>query len=261
MRKDLEVNKSKRIGKINISNEGYEMKIIKYDNCDNIWIEFQDEYKARVYTSYKAFKKGEVKNPFHKTICDVGYVGIGKYKTRENRKNTKAYTTWTNMIKRCYDPYEINRHLTYIDSYVCDEWLCFQNFAKWFYKNYYEIPNERMCVDKDILIKGNKIYSPETCLIVPNRINVLFIKCDKSRGKYPIGVCFYKNKFMCQCRIYENNKQKQKYLGLYNTLEEAFCAYKKFKESYIKQVADEYKDLIPQRLYDAMYKYEVEIND
>ena len=147
MRKDLEVNKSKRIGKINISNEGYEMKIIKYDNCDNIWIEFQDEYKARVYTSYKAFKKGEVKNPFHKTICDVGYVGIGKYKTRENRKNTKAYTIWTNMIKRCYDPYEINRHLTYIDSYVCDEWLCFQNFAKWFYKNYYEIPNEGRCVD------------------------------------------------------------------------------------------------------------------
>ena len=261
MRKDLEVNKSKRIGKINISNEGYEMKIIKYDNSDNIWIEFQDEYKARVHTSYKAFKKGEVKNPFHKTICDIGYVGIGKYKTRENRKNTEVYTTWTNMIKRCYDPYEINRHLTYIDSYVCDEWLCFQNFAEWFYNNYYEIPNERMCIDKDILIKGNKIYSPETCLIVPNRINVLFIKCDKSRGKYPIGVCFYKNKFMCQCRIYENNKQKQKYLGLYNTPKEAFLAYKTFKELYIKQVADEYKDLIPQRLYDAMYKYEVEIND
>ena len=58
----------------------------------------------------------------------------------------------------------------------------------------------------------------------------------------------------------ENNK-KVIYLGTYNTIEEAFLAYKIFKENYIKQVADEYKDLIPQRLYEAMYKYEVEIND
>ena len=122
-----------------------------------------------------------------------------------------------------------------------------------------------MCLDKDILIKGNKIYSPNTCLIVPERINTLFIKCDNSRGEYPIGVVENQDKksnyvgltVFC-CTLYE-----RKYLGSFpiNKPFQAFTCYKNFKENYIKQVADEYKDIIPQRLYDAMYKYEVEIND
>lgn len=71
-----------------------------------------------------------------------------------------------------------------------------------------------------------------------------------------------RNKFATQCSILDDNgKQKIKNLGLYNTPEEAFYVYKQFKESYIKQIADEYRDLIPQKLYEAMHKYEVEIND
>ena len=55
--------------------------------------------------------------------------------------------------------------------------------------------------------------------------------------------------------------KKQNFLGYYNTPEEAFQAYKQFKENYIKQVADEYKELIPEKLYNAMYEYEVKIED
>lgn len=202
----------------------------------------------------------------------IGYMGDGKYKSKdENKKKTKAYNTWNHMLRRCYDPYYLNEHPTYIDCYVCEEWYNFQNFAKWFYENYYECNDEQMQLDKDILIKGNKIYSPNTCILVPKRINCLFTKSDALRGEYPIGV-YYKFKKVEQyeyhylevsCSVIENGKKKSKVLKTLplNKPFQAFSIYKQFKEKYIKQIADEYKELIPQKLYEALYKWEVEIND
>ena len=153
------------------------------------------------------------------------------------------------MLKRCYNSYCLNKQPTYTDCYVCELWHCYQNFAKWYEKEIYECKDEKMCLDKDILIKGNKIYSPETCVFVPNRINVLFTKSNKIRGEYPIGVNYCKrgNKLQVNCNIYENGKKKQKHLGYFplNKPFQAFTCYKEFKENYIKQVADEYKNLIP----------------
>ena len=120
-----------------------------------------------------------------------------------------------------------------------------------------------MEIDKDILCKGNKIYSPQTCIIVPQRINKLFTKSNKLRGDLPIGVYYNKQnkKYRSQISKIENGKKQRVYLGLYNTPQEAFESYKKAKENYIKQVADEYKLYIPKELYDAMYDYRVEITD
>ena len=248
------------------NNFGTPMKIVEYNSNMDITVEFQDEYKARIHTSYQMFKNGGVRNPYDKTVYGVGYIGEGKYKSKgKDGKQTSAYTTWVSMIKRCYDPYYLNRELTYIDCYVCKEWHCFQNFAEWFYKNYYEVENERMHLDKDILLKGNKIYSPETCVFVPQRINLLFVKADKARGKYPIGVNYHKtpNNLRVRCSVFENGKTKNKNLGSFplNKPFQAFYTYKVFKENYIKQIADEYKGIIPQKLYEVLYKYEVEIND
>ena len=145
---------------------------------------------------------------------------------------------------------------------VCDKWLNFQNFAEWFYKNYYEIDNEAMCLDKDILHKGNKIYGPETCIYCPKSINGLFVKCDSIRGECPIGVNKLPNgRFRAYHHIYINNKRIIKHLGVFDTPEEAFNIYKQAKEKYIKQVADSYKYKIPKKLYDAMYNWKVEITD
>ena len=119
-------------------------------------------------------------------------------------------------------------------------------------------------MDKDILYTGNKIYSPQTCIFVPQSINILFIKSDKIRGDYPIGVIYNKRDDVFESWInkYSNdNKKKQIYLGRYNTSKEAFQVYKIEKEKYIKQIADEYKPYIPQKLYEAMYRWEVDIND
>lgn len=162
------------------------------------------------------------------------------------------------MLKRCYDKNWKQKHPTYKDCTVCDEWHNFQNFAQWYEENYYEIPGEIMQLDKDILIKGNKVYSPDTCCFVPGDINSLFIKSDEIRGNLPIGVTKEKDKYMAQC---QNTLGYKRRIGLFNTPEEAFDAYKKRKEKIIKEIANKYKEYIPDKLYKAMYNYEVEWED
>ena len=259
--------KCDRLGEINHNKFGTKMKIIEYNNCSDITVEFQDEYKAKVKTNYFNFKNNTVRNPYDKETCGVGYIGVGEYKGYIKKRCTDAYQFWNGMITRCYDPYYINKYPTYKDCFVCEEWHNFQNFAKWYEENYYEINDESMCLDKDILIKRNKIYSPDTCVFVPNRINVLFTKRQNHRGEYPIGVSYVKrnNKLQSSCHTYdkENSKKCPKFLGYFPLDKpfQAFYVYKQFKENYIKQVADEYKDLIPKKLYDALYEWRVEIND
>lgn len=256
----IEKQKQERLGEIGYNKNNTLMKIIKYNRSNDIIVEFQDEYKAKIHTEYRNFQKGNVRNPYDKTACGIGYLGEGKYKGKKNGKDTKEYICWRHMIERCYDPYEINKRPTYADVFVCEEWHNFQNFAKWYNENYYEVKNEQMCIDKDILVKGNKIYSPENCIFVPNRINVLFIKRQRDRGNCLIGVRWHKRDKMFDVSCCDKNCRQQ-YLGRFKNEYEGFLVYKQFKEKVIKQVADEYKDLIPQKLYNALYRYEVEIND
>ena len=241
------------------TNEGYVIEIVEYKNTNDLLIEFQDEHKARVHTVYQACKDGKVKNPYHPSVYNVGFIGQGGYKATINGKNTKYYTHWHHMLKRCYDSKFKEKYSTYENCFVNKEAHCFQDFAEWFDNNYYEIEGEKMCLDKDILVKGNKEYRFDRMIFVPHRINVLFVKRDTLRGDLPIGVGYDKRRNMY--RAYCQTLGHQKCLGYYNTPHEAFLAYKEFKEAYIKQVADEYKGRIPDRLYDAMYAWEVEEDD
>jgi hypothetical protein len=119
-----------------------------------------------------------------------------------------------------------------------------------------------MALDKDILVKGNKIYSPNTCIFVPQEINSLFVKNDRNRGEMPIGIYYddFKN-YTKKYKVSINKQNKRVYLGYFKTLEEAFEKYKFEKELYIKEVADYYKQYIPIKLYEAMYRWIVEIDD
>lgn len=252
------------IGERNCNFYGTEMLVIEDNGWDNIIIEFQDVYKTKVKTTRRLFKDGYVKNPYEKILYDIGYLGEGKYGSKTHKN---IYQVWCNMLMRCYEPYTINKQLSYIDCYVCEEWHCFQNFAKWFEENYYECDNERLEIDKDILCKNNKIYSPKTCILAPMRINQLFVKQYRKRGDLPIGVSLINNNgykyLMGQCSKIDckGKRINAKKLFPLNKPFQAFFYYKTTKENYIKQIADEYKDLIPQRLYDALYTYEIEIND
>lgn len=213
-----------------------------------------------IKTDYKSFKTGKVKHPYNKTIFNVGYLGIGTYVAYKNYSMTECYRVWKDMLKRCYSLKEKQKRPTYKGCTVCEEWLNFQVFAEWYDNNYYEINNEKMCLDKDILHKGNKVYSPETCVFVPQRINTLFVKNDINRGDFPIGVTINsKSTYRATCRNQLINKQI--HIGVYSTINDAFKSYKKYKENHIKEMADYYKNNIPKKLYNAMYNYIVEITD
>lgn len=253
--------KKERLGETRMMNCGEIAFIVNYACYNDITVQFKTTGEL-VKTKYSNFKNGSVKSHFTPSVYGVGI--IGNEKTRdENGKTIKSYLTWTSMLNRCYSDKEQKKYTTYKDCYVCEEWLNYSNFKNWYDENYYEIYGEQMALDKDILMKGNKAYSPNTCVFVPQNINNLFTKSNKTRGKYPIGVIFnkYANKYQVNCNIFNNEKSQQKYLGLYNTIEDAFKVYKEFKEKYIKQIADYYKDKIPNKLYEAMYNYKVEITD
>lgn len=260
----FQVNKKdERKGLRKIDKYGVEMIIVDYKSCKEIIVEFQDEYKTKVLTRWDSFEKNNIKNPNRNSFYGVGRMGQGKYHIMKNKEFTKSFRAWDNMLKRCYDPYELNKQPTYIDCKVYKEWLCYQDFAEWHEENYYDIANETMCLDKDILCKNNKIYSPDTCIFVPQKINNLFTKRQNDRGKYLIGVKEgTKGRYIALLNKGDRyEKPKRIHLGIYDTELEAFLKYKEEKEKLIKHIADQYKEDIPKELYDALYLYEVEITD
>lgn len=252
------VCKKDRTGETSYNNYQSEMIITKYINSKDIDVYFPEYDWTFEHAFYKNFKLGNIICPYERRVYNIGYLGEGEYHIYKNGVREKAYDVWHDMLRRCYDIKNVYNNPTYVDCYVCDEWQNYQNFANWYYTNYYEY-NETIHLDKDILYKGNKIYSPETCVLVPARINSLFTKRQNDRGELPIGLSYYNNnkiRVRCQDKYCKNIN-----LGVYDNLYTAFSVYKEFKENVIKEVAEDYKSIIPYVLYEAMYNYEVEIDD
>ena len=240
-----------RVGEKYVTNEGYEVEIISCSHNSNCTVKFLYNSYIKYSIDFANVKRGELKNPYHPSVYGIGFIGEGSYKTIENYIMTAHYKKWIGVLKRAYTNTKYYKDVT-----VCEEWHNFQNFAEWFEENYNPETMQGWQLDKDILIKGNKIYSPETCCFVPAEINSLFTRTNSKRGKYPIGVCMNKSngRFLAILKA-------KKFSKSYNTPEEAFQAYKIEKEKYIKEVADKWKPLIKQDIYEAMYNYKVKIDD
>ena len=252
-----------RTGEEGLNNFGSKMIIKEYRKCNDIDVYFPEYDWTFKHAIYQTFKNGKIKCPYEPRYYGVGYLGEGKYKMFDNGKLTDKYNIWYGMLKRCYDPKYQEKYPTYKDCKVEDYLLNLQHMAEWINKNYYEVPGERMHLDKDILCKGNKIYSRDKCIFVPEGINKLFTKCDNARGENPIGASLTSSgNYEVRCR---NGYGEPVYLGSYSTKDEAFNVYKQYKEKVIKKVIDSYEGKIPEPFYSklktAMYNYEVEIDD
>lgn len=162
------------------------------------------------------------------------------------------------MLERCYSPKYHAKEAPYKDCSVCDEWLTYSNFKRWFddpdngYHGGYQL-------DKDILVKGNKIYSPDTCCFVPQEMNKLLMLRKSRRGVLPIGVAATGCSYRAQISI----NGKRFCFGLFTTPEAAFNAYKEAKEQNVKVLAEKYykEGKITERVYNALLDYRVEITD
>lgn len=245
--------KSKYIGMTSEHKVYGVMKIIEYKNYDHIKVEFDDG--TIVNTSYRHFQKGTVKNPNYPLVCGVGYYGQGKYVAKINGHHTKEYLVWRTMINRCYNPAYYLKHPTYDKCEVCDEWLNFQNFAKWFESNYYTVSSgEIIDLDKDFLSKNeNKIYSPETCIFIPQSINKMICTQTSKSTSLPTGVKKNYNHYQAVVRSAFGNKDI--FLGTYKTKEEAFVVYLKEKTNQMYIKLNAYKDELPKRVFNAIFDY------
>lgn len=242
-----------RNNEVYTSKQGDKVVIINYKNAHDFDLLYEDGHTQHCY-NYRT--KENVINKNRPTVYGVGYLGIGRYDT-----NHISYHIWCLMLDRCYNN-DGRYSITYEDCFVCEEWLNFQNFAKWYETAVCEI-DEKLELDKDIKCKGNKIYCPQYCLLVPKTINKMFVKQQNKRGSLPIGVSLNKrdNKLEVRCRNPLDNKKY--FLGYFdvNDIENAFKAYKDYKEVVIQQLAEFYKNNIPLELYEAMLSYKVERGD
>lgn len=229
-----------RLGEIRKNTFGTEMQIVRYGSCNDIDVKFLDK-DGYVYqnTTYGNFKRGQIKNPYDRCIFGIGYLGEG-----EAQQKTQVGYCWRGMLERCYCDRMKKIHPAYYGiSTVCDEWLNFQTFAKWYNENIYQVGTERMHLDKDIILEGNKVYSPEMCIIVPQSINELFHSSGRkmtdkdlpytirraARGKFSVSY-------------------KGKSLGIYDTVEECVLIYVEAKRNHIKEKVRRMENEMPDKV-------------
>lgn len=247
------------IGEKSVNKEGYTAEVTGFISASPsiFLVRFVDEFMAEVQVRAGNFKSGSFSNPYHKSVACVGYFGVGKFIAKVGGKHTTEYADWNSMLKRCYVAEESKK--SYKDKEVCKEWHNFQVFSEWA-TNQENFGRTGWDLEKDLLIKGNNVYSPETCVYLPREINS-FIKRKNCNG-LPLGVDIAYNYdgtpyYRVQARECGNNI----YLGRYYIIEEAFMAYKQHKEGLAKELAKKWKDQIPPIAFNALYNYTVDITD
>lgn len=231
----------KKIGAIYVLNSGDNVEIIEYISKYAITIKF-DSGVILSNITMEAITGGWLKNPMMPSVCGIGYMGVGKYDTKNS---LKIYNTWNHIINRCYAESSKEKYPTYIGCTVDPRWHNFQVFAEWFEQNY----KENFHLDKDVLLRGNKIYVSDTCCFVPYEINN-FIKGSYKSNGLPVGVT----------KIQSSKYQVVlcgKYLGVYNSSKKASDVYNTAKEIRVKEMADKWKEKLELKVYEALCNYTV----
>lgn len=175
-----------------------------------------------------------------------------KYRGYIKGKVTREYKIWLNMLRRCYCKKEQARNPTYTECTISENFKNFQYFSEWCNQQA-EFKNEDWCLDKDILVTGNNVYSEDTCCFVPNAINVAFIWCKPDRGDCLVGVHFSKvyGKYIATIRRFGVKTT----LGYFNNQDAAHETYKKAKEAYIKELAYFWEGKISRDVFNKMLSW------
>lgn len=219
------------VGEVYMTNEGYELEIIdggyKRGYC-HAKFTYND---VVIHSVYLSIKKGSIKNKYHAAVYGVGYIGDKKYVSSINNKETKEYATWLSMIKRCYS--KEYKYTTYKNVFVDASWHNFQNFAEW-HENQYN-PNNDFHLDKDLLSGDNKIYSPETCCLIPHYLNSFLTNKQSTNTSGVIGVCRHGNKYHAKINDGKGNSIR---IGIFKTIKEASDCYQEARRNRVLKIKD-----------------------
>ena len=217
-----------------------EIEVLNVDR-QNITVRFDDGYETVALKTNVL--KGNVRNPNFKSYFGVGYRGAGSH----TMHGKLSYNKWHNMLVRCYDEEYKSQHPTYEGVHCCLEWHNYQNFTDWFHKQV-GCGEKGFELDKDLLFKGNEIYSPETCILVPQELNKILGNTGIDRG---ISTRPDLNgKWMIRC----NTVHGEIYLGCHPRVA-AIKIYQDFKLNYIKERAEFWKDRVDSKVYEALMNF------
>ena len=252
-----DVNYKDCVGKVFKSLNSGDFKVLKYNDAKDVEVQFLNT-GFKMVAQLGNIRIGNVKDPYLPSVYGVGILGT-KYQAKINGVITKEYKLWTSMLVRCYSDIYKKKQPTYEGCEVSENFKYFEYFYEWCHKQV-GFDNQGWHLDKDSLVKGNKVYSESTCVFLPVEINSLLTKRTTSRGEHLIGVYWSKtaNAFVAQI---SKNKGGREHLGCFKTELEAFNAYKQAKENYIKEQANKWKGKIDERAYKALMNYEVNIDD
>lgn len=246
-----------RVGEVWTTNEGYKATILEHLDKSKVKILLSDNRSTIVEVYYNHLKNGKVRNPYHPSLFNIGYVGEGfEYPPSIDRKPSPCYSRWHGMMRRCYDAKKQTKQPFYIGCSVSEDWHCYSTYSIWYKENYKDYMLDWQ-VDKDIIKKGNKIYSSTNCDFVPYEVNNVILKQSKYRGDLPIGVS-------TTCKNKKNpyrSRFANKTLGCHKTIEEAFQTYRIVREAHIIKMAEKWKGKISDRVYQALINYKIEITD
>lgn len=197
--------------------------------------------------------------PRQKLTYGVGYnsylqrkaLGLSYFDSRRGNRIRKA---WDNMMRRCYSV----QQSAYEGCRVCRKWYDYQEFAEWYSSqpNAYKSVSE---LDKDILDPLNMIYSPDHCTVTPKQINLLFKDSRKLRSRLPRGVYEHTSKLGFIARISKHGKSVA--LGRFETIAEAFEAYKRARQEYGKELAALFEGRIDPRVTERLRNLSAHIRD
>lgn len=249
------------VGKICKSVGFGDFRIVKYENALNVDIMFLETGFTKT-CQMSNIRQGRVKDMMKPSVVGVGITGSKYQPVSLNHKGEyetcHAYVVWRNLLERCYLEKKQKVQPTYKGCTVSDNFKSYEYFYEWCLKQigYNEKGFE---LDKDLLVKGNKVYSENTCCFVPKEINTALTKRDGDRGECPIGVYWNKDCEAFVAKISEGGERR--YLGLFSSKNDAFNAYKVAKEKYMKKLASKWVDRIDKKVYQALIEYEVRIND
>ena len=231
-----------------------QFEVLEYLGCKKVKVKFLDENGYERFVTAGDAVLGKISNPYSRNCHGVGYLGVGEYSPKTNKVE---YTLWSSMFARCYTEYSNRNTRSYSNKSVLEVWHNFQKFAEWCQsQNGFGVKGWQL--DKDILVKGNTFYGPDFCVFVPQRVNLLFVKSDATRGQYPVGIIKCGKWFHVSCT---SKERKSSYVGIFENVEDAFLAYKSTKEEIIKEVATFYRGVLDEKTYQALIDYKVEESD
>lgn len=235
-----------KAGDIYNTNGSCKIKVIENNGWNKVLVEFQDKHKHRVITSRSHVKNGDIRNPYEPVVQGLGYIGVGKYSGSLTGGYRQIYKCWVHMIERCYNQKRLSLFPTYKGCTVHPDWHNFQNFAEWYMSQ--EHQGVGYHIDKDILVKGNKVYSPDTCCLVPMQINSMFSSRGKTIGSEMTGVTKQKGRFRARLNI----DGKPKHLGYFDTENEAHEVFLKERVKFVRNTAIEYEGRIDISVFEAI---------